>query len=61
MVETVGELIDWLLAFDVEQEIRLERIEVLPIPGGNPEIAGEYYMKNGFLDRCLYENHAGRA
>jgi hypothetical protein len=51
MVETVGELIDWLLAFEMEQEIRLEKIAVLPHRDGNPEIAGEYYQINGFLER----------
>jgi hypothetical protein len=50
MVETVGELIDWLLAFEMKQKIRLEKIEVLPHRDGNPEIAGEYYQINGFLE-----------
>jgi hypothetical protein len=52
MVETVGELIDWLLAFEMKQKIRLEKIEVLPHRDGNPEIAGEYYQINGFLERA---------
>jgi hypothetical protein len=48
---TVGELVDWLLAFDLKQEIELEKIKVLPHRDGNPEIVGEYYQINGFLER----------
>jgi hypothetical protein len=59
MVETVGELIDWLLAFEMDQEIVMEKIEVLPHKAGeselhgDPELAGEYYQKNGFLERGI--------
>jgi hypothetical protein len=61
MVETVGELIDWLLAFEMKQEIKLEKIEVLPHRDGNPEIAGEYYQINGFLERVGNVNAGARS
>jgi hypothetical protein len=57
MVETVGELIDWLLEFEMEQEIVMKKIEVLPHKAGkselhgDPEISGEYYQVRGFLER----------
>ena len=59
MIETVGELIDWLVEFDFNQEIKLERIEILPLVGGRPGLAGEYCHVCGFLERCVNQNAAG--
>jgi len=59
MIGTVGELVDWLMEFDFNQEIKLEKIEVLAIPGQNPGRAGEYCHVCGFLERCGNQNAAG--
>lgn len=58
MVETVGELIDWLLAFEMDQQIYLGKVVVFPVEGGNPEIAGEYHQVGGFLERSGNVNAA---
>ena len=58
---TVGELIDWLLAFEMEQEISLGKLMVFPIRGGNPEIVGEYHQINGFLERAGNADGAGKS